>query len=64
MISQGFYLVIYAVIAVRHHFIRDEIEEQRIRVEYIPTGDQVDDVLTKALPREKHEKFSAGLGLA
>ena len=51
-------------IAVRHHFIRDEIEEQRIRVEYIPTGDQVADVLTKALPREKHEKFSAGLGLA
>ena len=43
---------------------RSLMEEQRIRVEYIPTGDQVADVLTKALPREKHEKFSAGLGLA
>lgn len=51
-------------ITVCHHFIRDEIEEQRIRVEYVPTGDQVADVLTKALAREKHERFSAAMGLA
>ncbi len=51
-------------IAVRHHFVRDEIEQGQIRVEYVPTGDQVADVLTKALAREKHERFCAGMGLA
>ena len=50
-------------IAVRHHFIRDEIEERRIRVEYVPTGDQVADVLTKALAREKHSRFSEDMGV-
>lgn len=50
-------------ITVRHHFIRDKIEEGRIRVAYVPTGDQVANVLTKALAREKHDRFCAGLGL-
>lgn len=51
-------------IAVRHHFIRDEIEEGSIRPEYVPTGDQVADVLTKALSREKFDNFCSDLGLA
>ncbi len=51
-------------IAVRHHFIHDEIEEGRIRAEYIPTGEQVADVLTKPLASVKHELFCSGLGLA
>ena len=50
-------------IAVRHHFIRDEIEERRIRVEYVPTGDQVADVLMKALAREKHSRFTEDMGV-
>ncbi|OBZ79951.1 Retrovirus-related Pol polyprotein from transposon TNT 1-94 [Grifola frondosa] len=50
-------------IAVRHHFIRDELEEGHIRAEYVPTGDQVADVLTKALAREKHVRFTEGMGL-
>ncbi|CDO75139.1 hypothetical protein BN946_scf184772.g6 [Trametes cinnabarina] len=49
-------------IAIRHHFIRDEIEKQAIHVEYIPTGDQVADILTKALARELHERFARGMG--
>ena len=50
-------------IAVRHHFIRDEIEEGHIRPEYVPTDEQVADVLTKALAREKFNNFCADLGL-
>ena len=50
-------------IAVRHHFIRDEIEELRIRPEYIPTGEQVADILTKALPRQKMDSARRMLGL-
>ena len=33
-------------------------------LEYIPTGDQVADVLTKALAREKHEKFMEEMGMS
>lgn len=50
-------------IAVRHHFIRDEIERGTLDVEYVPTDDQVADVLTKALAREKHVRFTTALGL-
>ncbi|GBE88168.1 Retrovirus-related Pol polyprotein from transposon TNT 1-94 [Sparassis crispa] len=51
-------------IAVRYHFIREKYDSGEIEPEYVPTGNQVADVLTKGLPREKHEKFSAGMGLA
>ena len=44
-------------------FIRDEIEDGTIRPEYVPTGDQVADVLTKALASEKFNNFCADLGL-
>ncbi|TFY53549.1 hypothetical protein EVJ58_g9390 [Rhodofomes roseus] len=50
-------------IAVRYHFIREKIDDGEVRVEYVPTGDQVADVLTKALAREKHERFATGMGL-
>ncbi|CDO76033.1 hypothetical protein BN946_scf184818.g1 [Trametes cinnabarina] len=50
-------------IAVRHHFIRDELERGTLTVEYVPTGDQVADVLTKSLAREKHTYFTNLLGL-
>ncbi|GBE82734.1 hypothetical protein SCP_0411190 [Sparassis crispa] len=51
-------------IAVRYHFICEKYDSGEIKPEYVPTGNQVADVLTKGLPREKHEKFSAGMGLA
>ena len=50
-------------IDIRYHFVRKKVEDDATSLEYVPTGDQVADVLTKALPREKHEKFTAGLGL-
>ncbi|CAL1698123.1 unnamed protein product [Somion occarium] len=50
-------------IAVRHHFIREKLEDDEIDVHYVPTGDQTADVLTKGLSREKHERFIAGMGM-
>ncbi len=50
-------------IAVRYHFIREKYEAGEIDVSYVPTGDQVADVLTKGLPREKHTRFSRSMGL-
>jgi hypothetical protein len=50
-------------IEVRHHFLRQKVESEEIRLEYVPTKDQIADVLTKGLTREKHDRFSSSMGL-
>lgn len=50
-------------IAIRYHFIREKLEEGEICVEYVPTNEQVADVLTKPLTREKHGRFLRGMGV-
>jgi transposase InsO family protein len=50
-------------IDVRHHFIREMYESGQVDVKYIPTHDQVADIMTKALLADKHYKCSHGLGL-
>jgi len=44
-------------------FIREKLEEGEISVEYVPTNEQVADILTKPLVREKHSHFVEGMGL-
>ena len=44
-------------IAVKHHFIREKIEEQEIELVYCKSEDQVADIFTKALPKEKFQRF-------
>ena len=34
-----------------------------MKLEFVPTGEMVADVLTKSLVRAKHEKFRDGLGI-
>ena len=41
-------------IEIRYHFIRDQVQRGAVQLQYIPTDDQVADILTKALPRGKH----------
>ena len=50
-------------IEVHHHFVREKVERGVLMVEYCPTEEQVADVLTKGLSKEKHEKFSRMMGL-
>lgn len=50
-------------IQVRYHFLLQVVESGDIALEYIPTGDQIADVLTKGLAREKHEDFAWCMGL-
>jgi transposase InsO family protein len=50
-------------IDVRYHFLRSKVEEEEIELEYVPTGDQVADALTKALNREKHTRFAKEMGV-
>jgi Reverse transcriptase (RNA-dependent DNA polymerase) len=50
-------------IAVRYHFIREKIEDKEILPQYIPTSEQVADILTKGLPKAKFSYFVNGIGL-
>jgi transposase InsO family protein len=48
---------------IKHHYIRELVEAGTVNLAYVSTADMVADVLTKALPREKHEQCCRGLGV-
>lgn len=50
-------------IDVRYHFIRKTCQDGLIELAYISTSEMVADILTKALPRDKHEKHMKGMGM-
>jgi hypothetical protein len=50
-------------IAVRYHFIRQEVEEGRLALGYIPTDQMPADGLTKALKPPLHSRFVRLLGM-
>jgi hypothetical protein len=50
-------------IDVRHHFIREQVERKQIKLEYIPTTDQIADIFTKSLGFILHAKHTRNLGL-
>ena len=50
-------------IAIKHHFIREAVEDDEIQIKYSKTEDQVADIFTKALPRDKFEFFREMLGV-
>lgn len=50
-------------IDIRYHYIRDCIENKAIRLEYVNTASNTADILTKALPRELHERHTTALGI-
>lgn len=41
-------------IDVRHHFIREKIQEGIIKVNFVPGTEMTADYLTKAVPKDKH----------
>src|SRR5579862_9604022 len=51
-------------IDIRHHFVREAIQDRIIWVQYIPTAEMTADSLTKALGRKKHEKCTARMGMS
>jgi hypothetical protein len=50
-------------IDIRYHFIRDCVQRVAVRLDYIQTNDQMEDIFTKALSRQKFEKFRDQIGL-
>jgi hypothetical protein len=50
-------------IDIRYHFIRDCVQRGAVRLDYIQTDEQMEDIFTKALSRQKFEKFRDQMGL-
>src|SRR5258708_15228585 len=45
-------------IKVWHHWVHEKIEDDSIKLEYVPTADQVANIFMKPLNSEKFQKFS------
>ena len=45
-------------IDIKHHFIRDNVRDGAISVEYIPSKNNLADLLTKALPKADFENLN------
>jgi hypothetical protein len=50
-------------IAIRYHFVRSLVGEGEVKLGYCNTNDQVADVLTKGLSRDKHAYFRLKMGV-
>ena len=50
-------------IEIRCHFIKDWVQRGAIRLAYVPTDDQVANILTKSLPKGKHVDFKGMIGV-
>ena len=50
-------------IDIRYHFIKDQVEQGTIQLEYVGTRDQISDILTKPLSTELFEKHRWSLSV-
>ena len=50
-------------IEIKYHFIRDMVQKGAVNLKYVPTKEQVADVLTKPLAHVKFEYFRDKLGV-
>lgn len=50
-------------IDVRYHFIREKYEEGVFELNYVSTDEQLADILTKALGRDRFQRFREMLGI-
>ena len=50
-------------IEIRYHYVRDMWEQGKIELVYVPTATMTVDVLTKALPRDRHWLRASQMGV-
>ncbi|GJT80696.1 hypothetical protein Tco_1055038 [Tanacetum coccineum] len=50
-------------IDIRHHFIREQVENRVVELYFVETHYQLEDILTKALPRERFKFLLPCLGM-
>ncbi|GJW27753.1 retrovirus-related pol polyprotein from transposon TNT 1-94, partial [Tanacetum coccineum] len=50
-------------IEIRHHFLKDNVAKNHITIDKIPLGENIANILTKPLEKEKFNYLKLGLGL-
>jgi Reverse transcriptase (RNA-dependent DNA polymerase) len=48
---------------IKYHYVREKVKEEIVKISYIRSEDNVSDILTKALPRERFAKLRELMGL-
>ena len=50
-------------IDIRYHYIRECVEDKKVILHYVPTTEQIADIMTKCLSYDKFKKFRNQLGI-
>lgn len=50
-------------IDVHTHFVREQIQNGELRIEHVPSENQVADILTKLIPRVQFQRLRDKLGM-
>jgi hypothetical protein len=50
-------------IDVRYHIVRDNVANKRVKLSHVATGDNIADIMTKALPTTTHRKHMSTIKL-
>lgn len=50
-------------IPIKYHFLREQVSDQQVKLEYVSTKDQLADVFTKPLPKDTFERLRQQLGV-
>ena len=51
-------------IAMRHHFLREKVEDHSVKLDFIPSADNLADMFTKALPQPAFEHLKEQIGIS
>ena len=50
-------------IDIKYHYLRELVQDEEVKLEYVHTKEQIADVFTKALPKDSHEYLRGKLGV-
>ena len=50
-------------IPIKYHFLRDQVSQKVVKLEFINTKEQIVDIFTKPLPKEAFEHIRHKLGV-
>ena len=50
-------------IAIKHHYVRELVEDKEVKMEYVNSREQIANIFTKPLPKDAFECLRGKLGV-
>jgi len=50
-------------IAIKYHYLRELVQERKVKLEYVHTKEQIVDIFTNSLPKDAHKYPRGKLGM-